>query len=386
MSLFDDDYHYDDDASSDDDDDHAQLANDQLKDANAMPFCVGHESQERLFLDLYNKDAMPHALIFSGLEGIGKTTMAFRLARFLLKTGKKDRTQDSLFGGDDVAGEAISLFVDENDPVFARIRSGGHADLLHIARHFDTTKGKLDKALKVEALRKIEPFLRRTSSEGGWRIVIIEDADTMNRNAQNAILKILEEPPSNVLIMLIAHRPGRLIPTILSRARVIPFETLSSQNMQDLLARQNIHLGPNDMQALTDLSEGSIGHALQYAEEGGVDMLRQILEYFETSNIDWVKIHGLSGTLSSTAQDKEYRMFAMLLQWIFKRFVFMRARGMDDLPAYLNRDGLRNIFENYPLNKLIEISDNLQNHFERVDFSSLDRRDAVRGAFLVINE
>ncbi len=362
-----------------------EVISDSLVEPKAMPYCLGHERQEKLFLELFEKDTIPHAMIFSGAAGIGKSTMAFRLARFLLKNGKIDNNQDSLFGGEVLAQDITSLDVAPNDPVFSRIASGGHADLLYIHRHYDSTKGKLDAALKVDALRKIEPFLRKTSSEGGWRIVIIDDADTMNRNAQNAILKILEEPPSNVLIMLIAHRAGMLIPTIRSRARSFAFSPLCHDDMSELLAKQGHALSFSELETLAALSEGSIGQALRFAEGGGLESLALIMEHLgDAPNWNWAKIHPLSMSLASPAQDKEYRMFAELLQWVFRQLLFAKARGDTSPPDYLQRGNLQKIMDENSLEKLISISDGLKNHFERVDFSNLDKRDAIRGAFLVI--
>ncbi len=392
MSLFgDDDIIYDDDDVGGDDwfpgEDGDAVVQEGLSDPRHSTFCIGHESQEKLFLELHKKKVMPHALIFSGLEGIGKTTMAFRLARFLLKHGKDDAADAGLFGGDALPQEITSLDVSADDPVFARVASGGHADLLHIARHYDDAKGKLDKALKVEALRKIEPFLRKTSSEGGWRIVLIEDADTMNRSAQNAILKILEEPPANVLIVLVAHRPGMLIPTIRSRARVIPFEPLSAENMQDLLKRQGVSLSIGDMDALADISEGSIGQALKYAEEGGLDMLTKVLGYLDQApNYNWEEIHKLANSLGVAAQDKEYRLFTEMMQWVFRKMLFLKSRGHSALPSYMDKDGARHIYTQYSIEKLVDVTDALKNHFDRIEYANLDRRDAVRSAFLVIDQ
>lgn len=390
MSLFgDDDIIYDDDERDGDFESASPVSaeSEKLQEPKAMQFCLGHEEQEQLFIDLFQNNSLPHAMIFSGNEGIGKTTMAFRLARFLLKNGKVDDNQDSLFGGEDIKADVSSLDVDADDPVFARVVSGGHADLLHICREYDSAKGKQDASLKVDALRKIEPFLRKTASEGGWRIVVVEDADTMNRSAQNAILKILEEPPPNVLIMLIAHRPGMLIPTIRSRARVIPFEPLSQENMKDLLARQGHYLSVEDMTTLASLSEGSIGQALRYIEQGGLETLAQLLGYLETApNWNWARLHELSASLSSPAQDKEYRMFVDLLQWVFAQILRVQARGSSDIPPALSKVAASQFMMQIPLERLITISDNLKNHFERVEFSNLDRRDAIRSCFLVISD
>ncbi len=363
------------------------IADDSLVEPRAMPYCLGHEQQEKLFLELFEKNTIPHAMIFSGSQGIGKSTMAFRLARFLLKHGRIDNNQDSLFGGEVLEHDISSLDVAPNDPVFSQIASGGHADLLYIHRHYDSTKGKFDAALKVDSLRKIEPFLRKTSSQGGWRIVIIDDADTMNRNAQNAILKILEEPPSNVLIILIAHRAGMLIPTIRSRSRNIEFSKLSHENMNELLTKQGHSLSFSELETIAALSEGSIGQALRFAEGGGLETLSTIIDLLNSiPNWNWVKIHHLSASLASPSQDKDYRMFIELLQWVFRKLLFAKARGDTSPPNYLQRGNLQKIMNENSLEKLISISDGLKNHFESVDFSNLDRRDAVRGAFLVINQ
>lgn len=392
MSLFDDDdIIYDDDIG-----DEASIDSfpnldegEKLTEPQSMSFCLGHDDQEKLFIDLFEKGSMPHAMIFAGTQGIGKSTMAFRLARFLLRNGKENLNQDSLFGGDDTAHDVSSLDVPADDPVFARIASGGHSDFLYIARNYDASKGKWDANLKVEALRKIEPFLRKTSSDGGWRIVIVDDADTMNRNAQNAILKILEEPPANVLIILITHRPGMLIPTIRSRTRFIQFSPLSDEVLKELLSKQSDHTVPylDQMEILSSISEGSIGKAINFIEDGGFDGLSQILDLLDDGpNWNWVKIHQFSSSISSPSQDKEYRMFAELLQWVFRQMLFTKARRGQSLPSFLQRDALINIMDNRPIENLISITDGLKNHFDRVEFSNLDRRDAVRGCFLVISQ
>ncbi len=360
-----------------------------LQDPALMSFCLGHEDQEALFIDMYKKKSIPHAMIFSGIEGIGKTTMAFRLARFLLKHGKGDigGSGGGLFGEEEVPLEISSLDVDVNDPVSRRIASGGHADLLHIHRIYDKAKGKLDNSLKVEALRQIEPFLRKTSSEGGWRIVIVEDADTMNRNAQNAILKILEEPPANVLIILVTHRMGKLIPTIHSRARNIAFSPLPQEVMRDLFTKSGHNLSDNDMDSLCALSEGSFGVAMKYLENDGLSMFKDIIAYLEFSQNGAIhKIHEFSNSLSSASQDKQYRIFVDILQQLMRKILFLKARGATELPQYLQNDVMQEIMASYPLEKLLGVCDDLKNHFERVEFSNLDRRDAVRAAFLMINQ
>jgi|GEM_PF-313126 len=359
----------------------------------SMSFCLGHETQESLFIDLYKKNSIPHAMIFSGLEGIGKTTMAFRFARFLFKHGKAAGNDDQggLFGGnaDSLPQEVGSLDVDPSDPVCRLMASGGHPDFLHISRKFDKSKGRQDAVLKVEAIREVEPFLRKTASEGGWRVVIVEDADTMNRNAQNAILKILEEPPANVLIILIAHRPGMLIPTIHSRSRRIQFAPLSPMIIEALLSRKEDigALSPSDIETLSALSEGSVGQVLKYIEQDGLGMLQKILE-----QIDFVKerklhkIHEFAASIAKPTQDAQYRIFTYTFLWVMRKLLFLKARGHSEVPAYIRNNATDSLFNNLHLEKLIALNDDIKKIFERVDFSNLDRRDAVRSALLMISQ
>ncbi len=363
-----------------------------LRDPASMNFCLGHETQEALFIDLFKKNSIPHAMIFSGLEGIGKTTMAFRFARFLLKYGKScaQDSQSGLFGDEELSlpQEIKSLDVDPSDQTFHLIASGSHPDFLHICRNFDKVKGRLDSNLKVESIREIGPFLRKTASEGGWRTVIVEDADTMNRNAQNAILKILEEPPANVLIILIAHRPGMLIPTIHSRSRNIQFTPLSAMVMETLLARKEgtVEFSPSDIEVLSSLSEGSVGQAIKFIEQDGLSMLYKIIEHMIYAKEGKShKIHEFSGFIAKPAQDAQYRIFTYTYLWVLRKILFLKARGYSEIPRYICNDATNNLLHNFRLEQLIAINDDAKKVFERVDFSNLDRRDAVRSAFHMIN-
>lgn len=358
-----------------------------------MNFCLGHEAQEAQFIDLFKKNSIPHAMIFSGIEGIGKTTMAFRFARFLFKHGKSDTNsnQDGLFGdeADSLPQEISSLDVDPSDPVFRLVASGGHPDFLHLYRSYDKSKDRREAVLKVEAIREVGPFLRKTASEGGWRVVIIEDADTMNRNAQNAILKILEEPPANVLIMLIAHRPGLLIPTIHSRTRNIKFAPLSAMVMETLLAhKEGIDvLSPPDIETVNALSEGSIGQALKYIEQDGLAMLEKTLEHMIFAKQgDIHKLHEFSASIAKPAQDTQYRIFTYTFLWVIRKLLFLKARVHSEVPHYIRNSATENILNKATLEEMIALSDEVKNIFERVDFSNLDRRDAVRSAFLMISQ
>src|SRR5205823_15100066 len=129
--------------------------------------------------------------LLSGPRGIGKATIAFRLARFVLAQSGGEGTSPPLFGSDSSGGLAIP----PDSGTFRRVASGGHADLFTLERGYDR-QGRLRTVITVDDTREIEKFLHLTPAEGGWRLVIIDGAEEMNRSSANALLKILEEPPS----------------------------------------------------------------------------------------------------------------------------------------------------------------------------------------------
>ncbi len=348
-----------------------------------MPFCAGQEKAEHTLLELYHSNRMPHGIIFAGQKGIGKATTAFRLARFLLKNAPKDPNQNSMF--DDAPAETPkTMDIPSDDRIFRQVASGGHPDLLTIERTYDATKNKTQDLLAVAELRKVEPFLRRTASEGGWRVVIIDDADTMNRNAQNALLKILEEPPAQTVIILVAHRAGALIPTIRSRARTLNFDKLSPDIITDLLAQNGTYIDPFQGETLSALAEGSFGAALGMLEDGGLEMLETILEFIKSP--DWPKIHSFADQISRAGQETQYKTFTTILLWIYKTLSFAKARGLALQPAALNEEPLSTILQNSSLAQLLKICENLSDCFESTARANLDKRQAVLSAFKTIQQ
>ena len=192
----------------------------------ANPDLLGREAAESDLRRLFEADRLPHALLLSGPRGIGKATLAFRLARFVLAQGAAaNGAPPALFDG----GEAGLAVAPESGP-FRRVAAGGHADLLTVERAYDPRRRRLRADILVDDTREIAGFLRLTPAEGGWRVVVVDGADEMNRNAANALLKILEEPPQRALLLLVAHSPGRLLPTIRSRCRRFAMAPLPSEH------------------------------------------------------------------------------------------------------------------------------------------------------------
>lgn len=350
-----------------------------LLPARLNPECLYHDGVEKNFLDSITAGTLPHALIFSGPKGIGKATMAFRLARFLLKNGTADAAQDSLFG--DAPPPPTSLAVSPDDPVFIRVASGGHPDLLTLEKPEDKDE------INVETARKIAPFLRMTASMGGWRVVIVDDADTMNRNGQNAILKILEEPPKNALLILITHRPGMLLPTIRSRCRVIPFQTMTAEQVGAFIKRADPSLTQKDIEQLAYMAEGRPGHALEIMGQGGIEAVQTVTNLLSAwPNWDWVRIHN-TADLFGRGNDAAYQGFRDMFVWSFENLLRAKAVGrFDDVFGPLKIGGIRALWNHYSLEGLSQICDTVRAHFDQVDHSSLDRRHGVLGAFPLIGK
>src|SRR5262249_37067052 len=145
------------------------------------------------------------------------------------------------------------LTMDPGDPLFQQVASGGHPDLLTVERSFDEKRGRMREEIVVEDVRAVGAFLRLTAGAGGWRIVIVDSADELNRNAANALLKILEEPPNRALLLLVAHAPGRLLPTIRSRCRTLSLSALKPDAIGDLLDRYCPSLAADEREILIQL-------------------------------------------------------------------------------------------------------------------------------------
>lgn len=340
----------------------------------------GHEAHEKMLLSLFNEGKLPHALIFSGPMGIGKTTAAFRLARFLLKHGNGDDNQDSLFG--DAPASPTTFNVSADDPVSHKIAAGGHPDLRYFERPLND-RGVKKTVVDVETVRKIAPFLRMSSADGGWRVVILDEADMMNKNAQNAILKILEEPPQKAMLILICNRLGAMLPTIRSRCRTFHFSPLAPDTLQTLMKRAAPNATSGELKLLAAMSDGSMGRALNLYEEKGVNTLNTIIGFLEQwPDWQWSAIHPWADNLSR--EDKAYEGFTYIMEWVVQSFTRAKAVGRSSLPEILQTDGLQALENNYSLGQWIELCEKLGAHFKAIEQGNLDKRQSVLGAFGII--
>lgn len=341
----------------------------------------GYEDIEQELVSLINKGELPHAFIFSGPKGIGKSTFAFRLARYLVKNGVSSSADagPSLFGDDLPAEEIASLDIDPEDKTFSQIAAGAHPDMLYLGQVYEHDP-KSGKGINVEQARKVVPFMRMTASGKGYRVVILDDADLMQNSAQNAILKILEEPPANTALILVTHRIGSLIATIKSRCRTIRFDEMNRDNFQELLARYQ-SLSPDDMEVMYSLTRGSVGQSIELLEEGGLASIYMILDMFESFPIwDWPKIHASSQSKGGRGQEASMQIFEDIVLWIMDMMLKCKATGKA-LPGMLDNPALHSMLSYYNLHEWLEINESIKLHFQNARVSNLDNRQTIFGLF-----
>jgi DNA polymerase-3 subunit delta' len=211
--------------------------------------------------------------------------------------------------------------------VFRRIAAGTHAGLMTVERSADEKTKRMRRDIVVDEVRAVTQFLRRTAGEGGWRVVVVDGAEDMNPNASNALLKLLEEPPTGALLLLVCHAPGLLPATIRSRCRRLRLSPLSRADVEALLARYLPEVAPDERAQMAALAEGSIGRALTLAAGDGPAMAAQVARVLAAGP------RGLAAleVADAVARDEAgFSLFMDLLRQAIGSVVRQGARGAPD--------------------------------------------------------
>ncbi|KAA5804777.1 DNA polymerase III subunit delta' [Alkalicaulis satelles] len=209
----------------------------------------GHTRAAAAMEDAFTRGRMHHAWMITGPKGVGKATLAWRLARRVM--------------GAPAAGPE-PLSADPAHPACRRIEALSGADLLLIRRPFNDKTGKLKGEIPVDETRRVSEFFSKSAGEGGWRVAIVDSADDLNPNSANALLKTLEEPPRRGLLLLIVNAPGRVLPTIRSRCRQLALRAPSpDETARWLTQTHGVEAGA--AQRASALADGAPGRALALA-------------------------------------------------------------------------------------------------------------------------
>ncbi|MCW5745015.1 MAG: DNA polymerase III subunit delta' [Alphaproteobacteria bacterium] len=341
------------------------------------PRLVGHEAAERTLLAAFAGGKLPHAWLIAGPRGIGKATLAHRFARFLLAGDPGG----GLFGG------PTSLETDMTVSAVHRVAAGGHPDLRLVQRSLNE-RGRLRTEIVVEDVRELGQFMRLTPAEGGWRVAVIDAADEMNRNAANAVLKILEEPPPRSLLLLVAHAPGRLLPTIRSRCRRLMLHALPEDTVVSLIGDYLPDVAVEERAALARLADGSIGRALALARAGGLELYGGMVALLAgLPSLDVAAAHAFADRVSRRGEegDSDYRTVAFLLDWWLMSLIRHGAVGDEPPPLVKREAGVRDrLLARAGLDRWMQVWEKVAHLFARADAINLDRKQVVLGSFLAL--
>jgi DNA polymerase-3 subunit delta' len=284
---------------------------------------IGHQEAQDIFHKAFHSNRFHHAWIIHGPVGIGKATFAFHMARFLLS------------GEDNILS---------NNPIYRRILADSHGDLRVIGEEGEGEIG-------VETIRDLNTFLNQTSVEGGFRIVIIDGAERLNRNAANALLKRLEEPPAKTVFFLVTSCLGRLLPTIRSRCQVLTLSPLSESEVAAVFKSQDIDFEPHAM-----LAEGSPGLLARYRDEPGQQLS---IEFQEV-------LGGKSATSLIRSYGGDEATYTLL---------------EDLLRSHIHQELLEKALQESSLDKTLKIWDKVDQLLETCRFAQLDKKATLTCVF-----
>lgn len=276
----------------------------------------GHAAAERALAEAFASRRMHHAWLLAGRAGIGKATFAYRLARFLLAS-PRDRTQPE-----------TSLDVAPGSIAVRQVLALSHPGLLVLRRPWLTTTKRFATSIPIDEVRRLRGFLGHTAAEDTWRVVIVDTADDLNPNAANALLKSLEEPPKRTVFILLASEPGRLLPTIRSRCRLLSLAPLGLEDLRRAASAAGRDEKPILSESMEALADGSVRRLLELSDGSGAKLYERILAILTAlPRIDWSAAHILADDLGSPSADQRFEMFFAILLSVMAKAIRGAAAG-----------------------------------------------------------
>lgn len=334
---------------------------------------VGHETAAHTLADAWQAGRMAHGWLLAGPPGIGKATLAWRFVKFLQSGGRP--------GGQGGADDPLAC--DPADRNIRQILAGAHPDVRLVRRSANPRPPhRLRTEISVEDVRALGAFMNHTAA-GAWRCVVVDAADEMNLNAQNALLKLLEEPPARTLLLLVCHAPSRLLPTVRSRCRTLLLRPLAEAQVADVLAAQRPELAPDDVALLARLAEGAPGRAVELADAGGLDLYRDLVGLLDSlPDLDGQRLHKTADKLSGVAAENAYRTFTGLLQWWLGRMIRSAASGAQEVEEVVPGEAtLARRLAADGLEPWLKAWENTRELLVRGDSVNLDRKQVLMTAF-----
>jgi DNA polymerase-3 subunit delta' len=260
---------------------------------NETGVLFGHAEAEQTLIASYQSGRVPHAWLIGGSPGIGKATLAYRFARFVLA-----HPDPAALG----VQKATSLAVDPAHPVARRIAAKAQGDLLVLERVTNEQTGKLYTVIRVDDVRRAVSFFGSTAGAGGWRIAIVDSVDELQREGANALLKVLEEPPARALLLLVSHAPGRELPTIRSRCRRLLLRPLTEIDVaRAVAAATGRSEGEAELREAAGAADGSVARALALLDEDALGLRQRVLDLIaQLPDPDPRALHALGDALGTS--------------------------------------------------------------------------------------
>jgi DNA polymerase III subunit delta' len=328
----------------------------------------GDTAAERVLLDAYRSGRMHHAWLIGGPRGIGKATLAYRFARFVLAHPDPHSPE---------VQAATDLSLPPDHSAVRRVARRAHPNLLALERPWDPEKKRYRTELTVSEIRRTVSFFGSTAGEAGWRIAIIDPADDMNASAANALLKVLEEPPARALFLIVAHAPGRIIPTIRSRTRKLALAPLPAPAIVDALAAGGASGDKVDLEFAATLAEGSLRRAILLLDQDLIEMVRSFFRLIGSlPDLDIPATHSFADAIAGRGADDAYDTFLDVLRgWLDRRVRGEGEPGRGVTPSALSA---------VPLARWAEVWEKVNRSAAQADELNLDRKQLVLSIFMTL--
>lgn len=276
---------------------------------------IGQGLAEAAFLTAFNSGRLHHGWLITGPRGVGKATLAWRIAKFLLATPMAD--DGGMFG--DAPPAPTTLDINPDHPVARHLLALSEPRLFLLRPVWDEKKKRFTQGITVDGARELKGFFNLSAADGGRRVVIVDCADDLNVSAANALLKLLEEPPVDTFMLLISHQPSRLLPTIRSRCRELRCATLSPADMGAAMTAAGSDGGTNT-DAMAELSGGSVGEAVRLANMDGMQVYAEIISLFSSlPNVDRPRALKLAESVVGKPKEARFDLLLRLMDLFLSR-------------------------------------------------------------------
>lgn len=277
---------------------------------------AGHRSQQQELRCLLSAGRLPHALLFSGPEGVGKRLVGRLVAAAVLC----ERPRDGAPCG--VCPSCLAL------------AAGGHPDYYELVPE---VRGKGTRTIRIESIRELTELASRYPVLSDRRVLLIDSAETMNEAAANSLLKTLEEPPGQVTFILLTGARSSLLDTIVSRCMPVAFGMLAVEEMQPLLIERG--LPPEEAAALAALSDGSVGRALALYEGGGLARRDEALDFLQgLSSLEMTEVWRRSEEMGSWEREA-LSEWLLYLNMLLRDLLVLHGDGGSPLLYHQDRRG-----------------------------------------------